>query len=156
MFQALFESFFLGFFCFLKLLLKELDAQLGLYEVALDYDSELVKAKTSNKCDAVYTLPDGNVITLSDERFRCPEILFKPNLNGFELDGIDKIIFDSIMKCKNDEHKDLLNNIVLTGGCSMFDGFTERVEKEILKRVPQSTEIKIIAPFDRKFSAWIG
>lgn len=60
------------------------------------------------------------------------------------------------MKCKNEEHKDILNYIVLTGGCSMFDGFTERVEKEILKRVPESTEIKIIAPFDRKFSAWIG
>lgn len=28
--------------------------------------------------DKSYELPDGNVITLGDERFRCPESLFNP------------------------------------------------------------------------------
>ena len=29
-----------------------------------------------------YKLPDGQVITISNERFRCPEALFQPSFLG--------------------------------------------------------------------------
>ena len=119
-------------------------------------DKELKKAKSSSECDSIYTFTDGCEICLSNERFVCPELLFNPQLNGFNIDGIDKVVFDSIMKCNNEEHKDLFLNIVLSGGCTLFKGFQERIEKEISHRAPQSTEIKIIAPSERKYAAWIG
>lgn len=59
------------------------------------------------------------IITVGDERFRCPEVLFKPSLVGEEQDGIDKTTFASIMKCDVDIRKDLYLNIVMSGGAQM-------------------------------------
>jgi len=124
--------------------------------VALDFEDELNKAKQSTELEKNYELPDGQVITVGNERFRCPEVLFKPNLIGREFAGVHQTTFDSIMKCDVDIRKDLYGNIVLSGGTTMFDGVAERMEKEIKALAPQSMKIKIVAPPERKYSVWIG
>merc|ERR1712087_872827 len=50
--------------------------------VAEDFDAELAKADTSSDLEKNYELPDGQVITVGAERFRCPEVLFKPILSS--------------------------------------------------------------------------
>jgi actin len=124
--------------------------------VAVDYDGELAKADTSSELEQNYELPDGQVITIGAERFRCPEVLFKPNFIGLEQEGVHKLTFQSIMKCDVDIRKDLYNNIVMSGGTTMFNGIAERMQKEIKSLAPDSMTIKIIAPPERKYSVWIG
>ena len=46
--------------------------------------------------------------------------------------GIAKACYNSIQKCDLDKRKDLYNNIVLSGGNSMFNGLPERLTKEII------------------------
>ena len=124
--------------------------------VALDYDSELQRSKSTRECDVNYTLPDGKKIMISDVRFRCPELLFKPHMLGFQSDGIDKIIFDSIMKCDINARKDLYANIVLSGGTTMIEFFPERIEKEITNLAPPTMKVKVVAPPERQFYTWVG
>merc|ERR1712020_173110 len=47
---------------------------------------------SSAELEVQYTLPDGNVITIGNERFRCPEVLFQPNLIGKEDEGVHKLV----------------------------------------------------------------
>ena len=48
------------------------------------------------------------------------------------------------------------NNIVMSGGTTMFPGLPERLSKEVTALAPTSMKIKVIAPPERKFSVWIG
>ena len=50
--------------------------------VAEDYNGELASAEQSSALERNYRLPDGQVITLNDQRFRVPEALFQPSLLG--------------------------------------------------------------------------
>jgi actin beta/gamma 1 len=124
--------------------------------VAVDFDEEKVKASNSTELEKDYELPDGQVITIGAERFRCAEALFQPSFLGMEAVGIHETTYNSIMKCDVDIRKDLYANIVLSGGTTMYPNIEKRMEKEIKSLAPPTMKIKIVAPPERKYSVWIG
>ncbi|ERL87983.1 hypothetical protein D910_05371 [Dendroctonus ponderosae] len=124
--------------------------------VSLDFEKDLAVASVSSCFEKSYELPDGQIITLGNERFRCPESMFQPSLLGMETPGIAETTFNSIMKSDMDIRKDLYANTVLSGGSTMFPGIADRIQKEIAALAPASMKIKIIAPPERKYSVWIG
>jgi actin beta/gamma 1 len=133
--------------------------------VALDFNAE-------ESIEKSYELPDGNRITVGNERFRCPEALFKPSFIGKEAStfhcvdgepviheassGIHECVFQTIMKCDVDIRKDLFASIVLAGGSTMFPGIGCRLTKELTALAPSTMEIKVVAPPQRMYSAWLG
>uniref|UniRef100_A0A0G4HR94 Actin n=1 Tax=Chromera velia CCMP2878 TaxID=1169474 RepID=A0A0G4HR94_9ALVE len=127
--------------------------------VAENYEEEL---KKGGETKVEYTLPNGGqVITVGAERFRSPEVLFKPSLIGLEQDGIHKLTYESILKCDVDIRRDLYRNVVMSGGTTMvspwtperyvgcgFKNIEERMAGEMVKLGPADPHfaVKIVSP----------
>lgn len=104
----------------------------------------------------LYRLPDGNTISLGNERFRAPEILFQPSQVGLEYPGIHELLAYSISRADLDLRQTLFSQIVLSGGSTMFEKFGERLLNDLKKLAPKDIKIRISAPPERKMSTWIG
>jgi centractin len=112
--------------------------------------------KDSTIKPAEFLLPDGRMIKLGQERYRAPELLFHPELCGYEYSSLPQLLTNSIAKTDIDLRPHLYQNIVIAGGSTLFKGFGDRLLQETRKLASRDTKIKIIAPPERKYSTWIG
>ena len=120
--------------------------------VALNVDEELKSVKPYE-----FTLPDKTKVLIKEERIKAPEALFNLSMIG-KNDGIGEVCFNAFQKCDIDTKKELYNNIILSGGNTMFNGFRDRFAQEIKSMVPASMkeEVYISESPERQYSAWQG
>ncbi|KAM9206653.1 actin-like protein 7B [Dugong dugon] len=103
-----------------------------------------------------YELPDGKLITIGQERFRCSEMLFKPSLVGCSQPGLPALTAACLGRCQEAGFKEeMAANVLLCGGCTMLDGFPERFQRELSLLCPGDSPAVAAAP-ERKTSVWTG
>lgn len=104
----------------------------------------------------IYKLPDGSSFDIGTARYRAPEVLFKPDLIGEECEGLHEVLIFAVQKSDTDLRKILFQNIVLSGGSTLYKGFGDRLLFEMRKLASKDIKIKISAPQERLYSTWIG
>lgn len=113
-----------------------------------------------------HTLPDGTIIQLGSERFIPCEALFDPSLIPTFIQrtgasaanatkGIHQLAAESIRKCDQDITSLLCNNIVMTGGGSLFAGLPERFNNEMQDLIP-TERVKVWASTERELATFVG
>lgn len=126
---------------------------------AQDYEDELRTAASSSRIEKSYELFQGQVYTIGRERFQCIEALFQPSLLGMMgTEGIGTATHLSIKRCNLGIRSELCKNIILAGGSSMIPALEDRLQKDVSKLVPSFlfNTVKVVAPGNRKYLAWIG
>ena len=125
--------------------------------VSQDYDTEFASAETSSELDQTYTLPDRSQITVKGTvRMRIPELLFKPELNGKSCMSMHALAWASVSNSDVDVRRDLLKNVIMSGGSTMYEGIADRLKTELTNLAPAGSEIRIVASPDRKYAVWKG
>lgn len=100
--------------------------------VALEPEAERKLGRETTLIDRKYTLPDSREMRVGIERFLAPEVLFNPALNmRSDGEGLPGLVFSTIRKSDIDVQKDYFSHIVLSGGTTMFPGFSSRLEREL-------------------------
>lgn len=141
--------------------------------VAYDIAQERRLARDTTVLEENYTLPDGRIIKIGQERFEAAEALFNPGLidvdspPGFIVGGMGEMVFRMIQEAPMDTRMGYYRHIVLSGGSSMYPGLPTRLEKEItdlyLKEVLNNDQnrlkkfkLRIEDPPRRKHMVFLG
>ncbi|KAK0707713.1 actin family [Lasiosphaeris hirsuta] len=97
-----------------------------------------------------------DILTLRNERFVVPELLFNPSDIGIRQPGLGDLVMQSLSVLPVGLWPGLLANIVVVGGNSLFENFIQRLQTEILERVPDSCIVRVARPEDPVTSTWLG
>lgn len=129
--------------------------------IPIDYAVEAKKYVSDRAAyEKAYVLPDGQVITITDQLYRCPEALFHPQLIGKDLKSLPDLLVAAVMKSPIDTRKRVLENVVLSGGSTCFTGFPERLNRD-LQTALVSANMRNIShhiqvPDERRHCVWRG
>jgi len=126
--------------------------------VSLDVEADKAKAAGSSELTKAYELPDGQTVSVNTPRFMGPEALFNPDLikQGDGVEGMHTMAFGTVQECDQDVRRDLYQNVIVSGGTTLYEGLPDRLEKELAALCPQQNMVRVIATGDRYYSVWSG
>lgn len=95
---------------------------------------------------------------LNVERIRVPEVIFQPAIAGLDQAGIVEIAADIINQglAKVHERNSTLKDVFITGGNTLFDGFQERLHRELRAVLPTDAHLGIRRASNPLLDAWKG
>jgi len=120
--------------------------------VSHNYENDL--ARRAREFQINYELPDGQMISLTRERFMAPEVIFNPKIIDNNSLPLAKLICETIEGVDIDIRSQIASNIVLSGGNTLFPGFVSRLEEDLKSQL--SLPFKVIAKPNRKYSVYLG
>ncbi|XP_018327820.1 actin-related protein 6 [Agrilus planipennis] len=103
------------------------------------------------------SVPEGcQILRLNNERFTVPELLFHPSDIGMDTMGIAEAVVKCIFNCPEKYQSQLAQNIIVMGGNASFEGFGERLYKEVRSYLPDHWKVNVYKPENPITYAWLG
>lgn len=120
--------------------------------IVRDYDA--ASSAKAKKMAAAASNED--VLTLRNERFVVPELLFSPSDRRIRQPGLGELVMQSLSCLPIGLWPGLLANIVVVGGNAKFPDFIQRLQMEIVPLVPDECVVRVATPVDPITSTWRG
>lgn len=101
---------------------------------------------------------EAHQVHLNVERIRVPEVVFQPSIAGVDQAGVVEIASDILMQRIADtrQRDDMLKDIFLTGGNTLFTGFEDRLRRELRAYLPFDAPMHVRRARDCCLDAWKG
>ena len=101
---------------------------------------------------------ESNQFHLNVERIRVPEVVFQPSIAGVDQAGLVEIAEDIFMQrlSGTSARDDILKDVFITGGYSMFQGFEERLQAELRAVLPAEMQLGVRKAKNPVLDAWKG
>ncbi|KAL5006993.1 hypothetical protein ScPMuIL_015799 [Solemya velum] len=110
-----------------------------------------------------YEFPNGYNNDFSSERNKICEGLFDPSyikdVPSNTMLSVGHVVTTSVGMCDIDVRPSLYSSVIVVGGNSLLQGFTDRLNRDLSTKTPPSMRLKIISAAgsaERRFSSWIG
>lgn len=97
-----------------------------------------------------------DILTLRNERFTVPELLFNPTDIGLRQSGVAQLVMESLSQVPFGLWPGFLANIIVVGGNANIQGFLLRLEMEIRALAPAECIVRVGKPADPIVSTWQG
>ena len=103
------------------------------------------------------TAPESEAsMTLGNERFAVPEIVFRPSDIGSKQPGLADCVLQSLAVLPQLVQATMLSNVLVVGGNAKIPGFVDRVQEEIRTRVKTEWAVRVRKMEDPVKSSWLG
>ena len=95
-------------------------------------------------------------MTLGNERFTVPEILFSPSDVGSKQPGLPDCVMQSLAVLPPLVQATMLSNILVVGGNAKMPGFIDRIQNELRTRVKTEWAVRVRTMNEPTKSSWLG
>lgn len=99
---------------------------------------------------------DESLLTLGNERFTVPEIIFTPSDIGSTQPGLADMIMQSLATLPPLIQATMLANTLVVGGTAKLPGFVERLQSELRTLVRDDWVVRVRRMGDPVTSTWLG
>ena len=118
--------------------------------------TDYVKSHFISQYKKSKNMSDNTGLRLTVERIRIPEIVFQPLIAGRDQIGLAEILENTLQEFSKEQQAELISNVFVCGGNTLFKGFNTRLENEIRKISPSGSLINVTGESNHENSAWMG
>lgn len=119
-----------------------------------DHDPNLAKLKKLGP--SIPGADAEDILTLRNERFTVPELIFSPTDIGLRQSGVAELVMQSLSELPIGLWPALLANIIVVGGNANISDFIYRLQREIRALAPAECIVRVARPADPIVSTWQG
>ncbi|KAI5799684.1 hypothetical protein FPQ18DRAFT_287043 [Pyronema domesticum] len=99
-----------------------------------------------------------NQMHINVERIRVPEVVFEPAMAGLDQAGITEVAGDILLHRISDprQREMVWRDVFCTGGNTAFQGFDERLRKELVAVLPSGADVRVRKAGNVLLDPWRG
>ena len=120
------------------------------------FDSQYDKDMIESMPTIHYEFPNGYNKDFGPERFKIPEALFDPSniksAGSGSVMGIAQIVTTSVGMCDIDIRPSLYGSVIVTGGNTLIQGFSDRLNRDLSAKTPPVSFLGLSTSFNTLLS----